>query len=93
MKSDAVRLGSAYTNRFPSVVESDVALTYSFICKFRVAFTLQSNLLIIFSDCMCVCVGVGWCMRVWGGVCIGVGRVVGVHSLVHNYICTTDVQM
>ena len=95
MKSDAVRLGSAYTNRFPSVVERDVALNVQFsFVKFRVAFTLQSNLLIIFSDCMCVvCVGVGWCMRVCGGCASGVGRVVGVHSLVHNYICTTDVQM
>ena len=76
------------------MIESDVAVTNSFICKFRVAFTLQSNLFIIFSDCVFVCVGVGWCIRVCvRGCASGVGRVVGVHSLVHNYICATDVEM
>ena len=33
------------------------------------------------------------CACVWGGCASGVGRVVGVHSLVHNYICATDVEM
>ena len=53
MKSDAVRLGPAYTNWGPSVVESDVALTNSFICKFSVAFTLQSNLFIAVCNSSC----------------------------------------